>query len=216
MRYRAWLLIAVVALLTCGGPRMVDAQSPSSAQSQFNNACSANQCVVSTLQRQVVTGNIVHYSATVKVGPGQYERIGIHRVVQENSPWSPKPTVEAILLGHGDALNFKAAFFMGPDGGTAASSFATYLAANDVDVWGIDYRWAMVPPDVVDHAFMATWNLETDVRDVRSALGVARGVRGLTGSGVGKIDYLGYSRGGQIGYVLLQRETQVHPALRSV
>src|SRR5262249_19861850 len=63
---------------------------------------------------------------------------------------------------------------------------------------------------------MATWNLETDVRDVRLALAVARGVRWLTGSGAGKIDYLGYSRGGQIGYLLLQQETQVHPALRSV
>jgi hypothetical protein len=214
MRYRAWVL--VVALLACGAARRADAQSQSVAHSQFNTACSANQCVVRDLQREVVTGNLVHYSATLQVGPGLYERIGIHRVVKERAPWQPTPTAEAILLGHGDALNFQAAFFMGPDGGTAASAFATYLAAHDVDVWGVDYRWAKVPPDVVDHTFMATWNLETDVRDVQLALAVVRGVRWLTGSGAGKLDYLGYSRGGQIGYVLLQQETQVHPALRSV
>jgi hypothetical protein len=214
MRYRAWVL--VVALLACGAARMVDAQSQSVAQSQFTTACSANQCVVRDLQREAVTGTIVPYGATVQIGPGLYERIGIHRVVKERTPWRPKPTAESVLLGHGDALNFQAAFFMRPDGGTAASAFATYLAAYDVDVWGIDYRWATVPLDVVDHTFMATWNLETDVGDVRIALAVARGVRWLTGSGAGKLDYLGYSRGGQIGYVLQQQETQVPPALRSV
>jgi hypothetical protein len=180
------------------------------------SACNANQCIVSDLRREVVAGNIAHYSAVLKVGPGAHEVIGIHRVVREKSPWQPRATPRSLFMVHGDSLNFKAAFLIGPQNGTAASSIAGFLAAANIDVWGIDLRWAKVPEGTADFSFMAGWNLDTDVRDARIALLVARTVRALTGSGAGKLKYLGFSRGGQIGYVLTGLESQQLSALRSV
>jgi pimeloyl-ACP methyl ester carboxylesterase len=182
----------------------------------LENACRSNACFVSDISRTVVKDDIVHYSATIKVGSGEHEVIGIHRVVREKSPWKPRPTTRNVFLVHGDTLNFKAAYLIGPDGGSAASSVSVYFASQNIDVWGIDLRWAKVPADTTDFAFMAKWNLETDVRDARVALLVARAARAFTGSGIGKMQYLGWSRGGQIGYVLAEQESQLPPALRSV
>jgi pimeloyl-ACP methyl ester carboxylesterase len=189
------------------------AQSMSGA---LESACQSNACFVSDVSRTVVKGDIVHYSATLRVGSGEHEVIGIHRVVREKSPWKPRPTTRNVFLVHGDTLNFNAAYLIGPDGGSAASSVSVYFASQNIDVWGIDLRWAKVPADTTDFSFMAKWNLETDVRDARVALLVARAARAFTGSGIGKMQYLGWSRGGQIGYVLAEQESQLPPALRSV
>jgi pimeloyl-ACP methyl ester carboxylesterase len=63
---------------------------------------------------------------------------------------------------------------------------------------------------------MRTWGLEQDARDLGVALGVARITRALTGSGLGKVYLLGWSRGGQIGYAYLNGESQIPSALRHV
>jgi pimeloyl-ACP methyl ester carboxylesterase len=182
----------------------------------FKGACKSTGCAVFDISREVVHGDIVHYSATLKVGPGERDVVGIHRVVREISAWRPRSTPRNIFLVHGDTLNFNAAYFVGPDGGSAASSFSVYLASRNIDVWGIDLRWAKIPEDTASFEFMADWNLETDVRDARIAMLVARAVRAVTGSGFGKLTYLGWSRGGQIGYVLTQQESQIPSVLRSV
>jgi hypothetical protein len=182
----------------------------------FHDACRSLGCVISDLSRTVLHADIAHYSATLRVGPGEHDVIGIHRVVREKTAWNPRSTPRNIFLVHGDTLNFKAAYLVGTDGGSAASSYSVYMATRNYDVWGIDTRWAKVPEETASFEFMSSWNLETDVRDARIALLVARGVRAISGSGVGKMNYLGWSRGGQIGYVLAQQESQLPSRLRSV
>jgi hypothetical protein len=204
-----------IVLLSLGSFIRCDAiaQSMSAA---FEDACRPRGCVVSAVSRTPVQGDIVHYSATLKVGHGVRDIIGIHRIVRERSAWKPRATARNLFMVHGDSLNFRAAFLIGPDAGSAASSVAVYLASRDVDVWGIDLRWAKVPEATASFEFMANWNLETDVRDARVGILVARAVRALTGSGAGKMKYLGWSRGGQIGYVLAQYESQLPSWLQSV
>ena len=165
---------------------------------------------VSSLQRRSLGHGVAEYYFTVQVGSGPYDRIGIHRVVKEIAPNVPAHAAKAVFLAHGDIWPFRAAFLTGPE------PIPVFLAENGLDVWGIDYRWTMVPATVTDLSFMKTWGLEQDARDLGVALGVARVTRALTGSGAGKLFLLGWSRGGQIGYAYLNGESQLPPALRQV
>lgn len=199
-------------------PIEVDVASEALSQDMrtaIQNACQSNNCLVSDLQRESIGGGIAHYSATIRVGQGAREVIGLHRVVKETSPWVPKKNLsKSVLLVHGDSGNFKSMFLVGP-AGTALSAVSGYLASSNIDVWGMDTRWAKVPAGTTNTSFMQDWDMEDDARDARIAMAVTRAVRGLTGSGIGKIKYLGWSRGGQIGYVVAQQESQISNALRS-
>ena len=165
---------------------------------------------VSAIQRRPLTADVAEYFFTVRVGAGPYDQIGVHRVVKEVAPNVPIQAGSAVLLAHGDIWNFRAAFL------TGARPIPVFLAENGVDVWGIDYRWTLVPASVTDLSFMKDWGLEQDARDLGVAIGVARVARALTGSGFGKLFLLGWSRGGDIAYVYLDDETTLPPPLRQV
>lgn len=162
-------------------------------------------------ERRVLTGNIVEYSFRVPVGPGPNDVIGIHRVVQEDAPWQPARAKTALMMAHGDIWGFRAAFLTDP-----ARNLPVFLASGGVDVWGIDFRWSLVPGTTTDFSFMQSWGIEQDANDLGAALAVARSVRLATGNGFGKMLLLGWSRGGQIGYAYLNNESQVPPGLRQV
>jgi pimeloyl-ACP methyl ester carboxylesterase len=165
---------------------------------------------VSAIQRHALTADVAEYFFTVRVGAGTYDQIGVHRVVKEIAPYVPVPASRAVFLAPGDIWNFHAAFENRPD------PLPVFLAENGIDVWGIDYRWTFVPATVTDLTFMKNWGLDQDAHDVGIAMGVARVTRGLTGSGLGKIFLLGWSRGGQIGYAYLSDETQLPATLHQV
>ncbi|HYX26045.1 MAG TPA: hypothetical protein VFC23_17955 [Thermoanaerobaculia bacterium] len=173
-------------------------------------AARASSSPVSPIERRALTANVAEYFFKVRVGPGPFDEIGIHRVVKETAPNVPIHARDAVFLTHGDIWNFRAAFL------TGAHPIPVFLAENGVDVWGIDFRWTFVPATVTDLSFMKTWGLEQDARDLGIAIGAARIARAHTGSGLGKIDLLGWSRGGQIGYAYLNAETRLPPGLRQV
>ncbi|HSS47932.1 MAG TPA: hypothetical protein VLX28_03195 [Thermoanaerobaculia bacterium] len=166
---------------------------------------------VSAIERRVLAPNIAEYFFKVRVGSGPYDQIGVHRVVKETAPNRPVHARQAVFLTHGDIWNFRAAFLTG-----GTHTIPVFLAQNGVDVWGIDFRWTLVPATVTDLSFMKTWGLEQDASDLGIAIAAARITRGLTGSGLGKIDLLGWSRGGQIGYAYLDYETTLPSILRQV
>ena len=121
-------------------------------------------------------------------------------------------------MAHGDLYGFEATYLssLAADAIPDDQSLPVFLAENDIDVWGLDFRWALVPEDEEDLSFMAGWDLETDAGDLGVALIVARGLRFATGSGFGKLHLAGFSRGGQTGYVYLGKETQKPSFLRQV
>ena len=173
-------------------------------------AARASSSPVSPVERRALTANVAEYFFKVRVGPGPFDEIGVHRVVKEVAPNVPIHARNAVFLTHGDIWNFRAAFL------TGAHPIPVFLAESGVDVWGIDFRWTFVPATVTDLSFMKTWGLEQDARDLGIAIGAARIARAYTGSGLGKIDLLGWSRGGQIGYAYLNAETRLPPGLRQV
>ena len=91
-----------------------------------------------------------------------------------------------------------------------------YLAQHDVDVWGIDQAWVLVPLAETDFSFMADWGMQRQVDDLRIGLAVARASRLLTGSGFGKMNLLGYSSGVLTGYAYINDETHLPEAARHV
>ena len=194
-RTSSLLLAAALAL-----PALAAASGPSKAA----------PLPVSAIQRHALTSDVAEYFFTVRVGSGPYDQIGVHRVVKETAPNVPIHASRAVFLAPGDIWNFHAAFL------NTAAPIPVFLAENGIDVWGIDYRWTMVPASVTDLSFMKTWGIVQDADDVGVAIAAARVTRALTGSGAGKIFLLGWSRGGQIGYTYVNGETQVPSALRQV
>jgi hypothetical protein len=174
--------------------------------------------LVGNLEREVIAGDIVHYSATLRTGHGLYDRIGIHRVVRESDPYRPIRTQDAILLLHGDLKDFEGMFLPGQFSPNLPDDFgiAVYLAQNDVDVWGIDQGWNLVPAEETNFSFFADWGIQKEVDHLGLALAVARKARAMTGNGKDRMLLLGYSSGSATGYTLLDQEAQRAPGLRQV
>jgi hypothetical protein len=169
-------------------------------------------------ERQQVVGDVYHYSLQLRVGQGQHDVITLHRVVRERAPFRPVRGRESVFMVHGDAWNFTGAFMASTltQDVPVDHSIAVYLAQRGVDVWGIDLRWTHVPLGTQDFDFMKTWNIGTHAKDIGTGLAVARRVRELTGSGGGRMNLLGWSRGALLGYAYLNAETLRPAAQRHV
>ncbi|WP_147332855.1 hypothetical protein [Archangium gephyra] len=167
-------------------------------------------CTLGNAERRQLADDIFEYTYRVRVGPGAYDIITLHRVVRELGPWSPMRTVKSMFLVHGDALGFRGAFLSSAASPAvpAGQSIAVFLARKGVDVWGIDLRWVHVPAGTTDFSFMKDWNLGLHARDVGTGLSLARGWRAYTGNGAGRMTLLGWSRGATVSYAYLNGETQ--------
>ncbi len=159
-----------------------------------------------------IVGDVYESVYTLRTGPVEHDKIRLHRIVREKHG-RPVPAKTAVMLLHGDAWGFDAAFMRGS---SSPDSLPVYLAAKGVDVWGVDLAWTLVPDDTDNFDFMADWGLQHDVDDLSRALGFARAVRAATGSGHGALTLGAWSRGGWMGYALLNQETQKPRGQRQV
>lgn len=53
---------------------------------------------VTSFKRQVLSGDVVHYSFQVKTGTGPYDVIGVHRVVKESKIGQPIKSAKNLFL----------------------------------------------------------------------------------------------------------------------
>jgi pimeloyl-ACP methyl ester carboxylesterase len=169
--------------------------------------------------RTVIAGDIVEYRAELQVGPGEHDRVGIHRVIRERSPWDPIAARDGVMFVHGSASTFRSATapaLVAPANFPPGFGLAPFLASQGIDVWGIDLRWTFVPLEQTDFEMMRTWNLASHVEDLRVVTEVARRVRRRTGSGDGRLFFAGHSLGGDIVYAYANAETQRPPGHRDV
>lgn len=226
MRFPNRLSILLLLVLTAPAAAFAQATEATGLRAVAAEACrnagplglTPPPCLPSTAERRHVTADIFEHSFALKVGAGEHDVIKLHRVVRERKPGHPRRTERAVMLVHGDLWGFDGAFLSSTLSGNVPreQSIAAFLAANDVDVWGVDLRWTQVPSDTTDFSFMQGWNLGTHVRDLGVALGVARAVRGFQGGGFERLALLGWSRGGVVAYAYAGEETRKPEAERHV
>ncbi|MFY0583870.1 hypothetical protein ACN28S_64770 [Cystobacter fuscus] len=180
----------VVCLLLCVvGPAMAGETPPpepgdvSSPDALLDVESLAESLTAGRLQeasRRVVDGGIAEYSYTVRVGPGAYDVITVHRVVTELLPGIP------------GLARSPSSWCMETSGASGVPSFRAWrvprcrarspspsTGAPGKGCVGVDLRWVHVPATTTDFTFMQGWNLETHVQDVRAGLLLANQVRSL-------------------------------------
>jgi hypothetical protein len=212
-------LLAVLTLsLTLPALAAADSRplAPDALQDMAARACqkatgSRTGSALAGFNRRVLSGDVVEYTLNLRIGAGRYDVIRLHRVVRESEPNRPVRTRESVFLLHGDIWGFRAAFLADP-----RRNLPVHLAENGVDVWGMDQRWVRVPASTTSFGFMRDWGISHDIRDLRTGLQVARGVRALSGNGLDRMHLLGWSRGGLIGYAYLNFESQLPRGRRNV
>jgi len=226
---RHTIRIALFSFLLLSSFVCADAQQPASAdlRAAASKGCDkAKQlaglapavCALGNVERRHIVADVFEYSFTLKVGEGEHDVVGVHRVVRERANGVAHRADRALFMVHGDLWGFDEAFMSSTLSGAVARehSLGVYLARRGVDVWGIDLRWRQVPADTTDFTFMKDWNIGTHVKDIAAAVGVARSVRSATGSGDGRVALLGWSRGGAIAYAYANEETRLPEASRQV
>ncbi len=160
---------------------------------------------------------IAHYQFMVTMGTGEYDVVRIHRVVRERRPYHPVRTKGDVFMVHGAIQDFDAIFLTaGAETINVKTSSPFYLASQNIDVWGIDMGWTMVPLETEDFSFMEGWGIEKDVDHALKAMSIARLTRGLSGQGFGRMNILGFSYGADVAYGAANRETQQHWFCRDV
>lgn len=177
-----------------------------------------NKTEIESVERTVIGEDIVHYTFEVTVDRGPFGKILVHRFIREPEPHHPIPNVEGILLLPGSPATVMGTFGISliSSGTTWDHSLAVYLAKNNIDVWGMDYAWSLVPEKRKNFEFMKDWTIVKDARYAAAALSLARSIRESTGQGTGKLTLLGHSWGVTVGFSVLSEETQKPDELQNV
>lgn len=167
---------------------------------------------VTDFSRTEIGAGIVHYQVKIRMGDGEFDWIRIHNVVRESSPFRSVPTKGNVFMVHGAFIGFVGTFLANGlesnDDINAKTSSPFYLASKNIDVWGIDMGWTMVPNNRTEFGFMEGWGYEKDARHTLRAMRYVRIIRGLTGRGFSALNLLGFSSGNTVAYAAANRETQ--------
>ena len=168
-------------------------------------------------KRTELADHLAHYEIVLRVGSGPFDKIGLHRIVKEIRPWNAVNARHATMLVSGDAYGF-GSFIASLNSNVVPHdhSIAIQMATAGIDVWGIDLRWTRVPADTANLDVMANWGVDVDLNDLDVAVDVARNIRRITSDADIKLSLLGWSRGGQLGYLYLARESQQRLARRNI
>lgn len=178
--------------------------------------------MLTTVDRTQLIDDIYKYSFIFKVGNGDFDKIGVYRVVKEKQS-VPIKAKNAVMMVHGDTSDFDSEFLMSTLSEVSEipkdHSLGIYLAQNNVDVWGVDRRWTFVPDNYPETtvpycyidgcSFMQDWDTALHLADLKLGVKFARIIRGLTRSGWGKMFMLGHSRGAAFAYAYANDETQI-------
>ncbi|UJH67854.1 hypothetical protein [Allomuricauda sp. SCSIO 65647] len=174
-------------------------------------------CRITKIARSALSADIAHYQIMVRMGNGPYDVVRIHRVVRESRKYRPIRTKGNVFMIHGSSQDFDDIFLRpGVETPDATNSSPFYLASNDIDVWGIDLGWTLVPIETTDFSFFQNWGITKDAGHVLKSMAIARLVRGLTRQGFGKMNLLGFSYGAGLTYNAAIKETKQHRILRDI
>ena len=120
------------------------------------------------MDREEIAPGIAHYSYLLKIGEGDYDYIKLHRVVKETRPYKPIKTCKNVFFQHGDGVGFAGMVLYGINAPSvpADQSMALYMAQNDIDFWGIDQNWILIPQETTDFGFAEDWGIQNQVENL--------------------------------------------------
>lgn len=177
----------------------------------------SRSCRILKITRSTLSGKVAHYQFLVRMGSGPFDVVRIHRVVKESRRFRPMRTKGNVFMVHGSSQDFDDIFLRpGVETPNQQNSSPYFLASQNIDVWGIDLGWTLVPLETTDFSFMKEWGTTKDTGHVMKSMAIARLVRGLTRQGFGRMHLLGFSYGGNIAYSAAIKETQQHQILRDI
>ena len=169
------------------------------------------------MTRDEIGNGIAHYQYEVKIGKRQFDVVRIHRVVHEKRPYHPDRCQGDIFMVHGANQDFDDIYFTaGTENINAETSLPVYLATKNIDVWGIDLAWTLVPAETSDLTFMKDWGIERDIDHTLTAITIARLIRGYSIRNFDRMNLLGFSYSVKIAYGAAGRETQLPKIARNV
>ena len=169
------------------------------------------------MSREDLGNGIAHYQFELRLGEDDYDVVRLHRVVKERRPYRPVHTKGDVFMIHGAAQDFEDIFLTaGAEQINEHTSAPYYMASRNIDVWGIDMGWTMVPLGTTDFSFMKGWGIDKDVDHTLKAMVLSRLIRGITGQSFSRMNLLGYSYSVNVAYGAAGRETQCHPIMRHI
>jgi len=169
------------------------------------------------ITRDELGNGIAHYMYEVKLGKRQFDVVRIHRVVHEKRPYHPDRCRGDIFMVHGANQDFDDIYYTaGAENINTETSLPVYLAEKNIDVWGIDLAWTLVPSETSDLTFMKDWGIERDINHTLTAMTIARLIRGYTIQNFDRMNLLGFSYSVKIAYGAAGRETQLPKIARNV
>lgn len=207
-------VVAIVAFAFSASAQSLEAFSPA----RRHVAVVTRELGGCHMQRTVLYEDIAHYTCTVRVGTGEHDVIMLHRIVREERPNRPADLEQAVMFFPGSPTYFMG-LYVPPSLSPVPPrdrSIAIYLAQHDIDVWGMDYRWALVPESTTEFGFMKNWGVTTDVQDGQVALTLARHMRGTSREPAGPLFVSGLSYGAQVSYGIAANDSQRASQLRNV
>ncbi|MET0594687.1 MAG: hypothetical protein ABW133_18445 [Polyangiaceae bacterium] len=205
--FRILILTGVVAMSGCAA-EVAGTEDDAADVGEADLAAMVDR--FSSAIRTPLEGGLAQYTVILPVGPGSTERIRLQRIVRESAPWRPVTTRGAAVWMHGDFANFDTNF------GGSRPSLATYLADRNIDVWGIDRRWTLLPSDATDLSSLTDQGYKVGLADTRIALAAIRAIRAATGQGNGGVVLGGFSRGAHFAYAYAGAEASRPRASRHV
>lgn len=148
-------------------------------------------------ESQHIDRHIIKTRKIFRVGPGEFDFLGINRV--KNTYSCPRLTIVAIP---GANTNFDTSF----------DKLSIYLARLGIDVWGIDFRYSFVPDNfnsdpyciVKDCGFMKDWDIDMFCSDIDFIVKMAELVS------TEKVFLLGYSQGSFYVYKYAERNPNIN------
>jgi pimeloyl-ACP methyl ester carboxylesterase len=158
------------------------------------------ECQVLQVSREQLPKQIAYYKALVKIGPGDFDIIAIHRLVREPQVNIPVHTVGSFFFIHGSSADFRLMML------TLNAGLGVFLAQHNIDVWGIDLRNVQIPADAGDLSFGRDWGLDVQIKDVLLATRTARWARVLTGQDSGGLILGGHSSGAALTFAVANTE----------
>lgn len=171
-------------------------------------------CGLIGTQRDTPAEGIHRTRYHLRVGPGEYDRIIVHRVATDDAGRRTKN----LMLLPGTGLDVDNLYLPGLNSNEVPDDFSPLIqmARSGIDAWSADYRGSNLPTDIVDYSFMSDWCLETAVTDMQLAIRFARLVRLFSGDGYRKITVGGYSAGVTVAFSIASADAARHYGRRDV